>query len=113
MSFAQQNNVQHWDKIVFVIRTPNLNSKVNLPVNSELDIKILKILDDPHNVADIKQKVLAFLEVPNEPRSSIQIANIEYSITCNTTASSNTGQYSGSTATTAPPPNNPPPTMFK
>ena len=42
-AFAQSQNiicptkddVQHWDKIVFFIRTPDLASKVNLPVNSD------------------------------------------------------------------------------
>src|SRR5437868_3580837 len=72
-------NVQHWDKIVFSIMSPDLGTRVNLPVNSELDIKVL---DDPLKVADLKQKVLTFLNVPDEPRSSIQIANVEYSITC-------------------------------
>ena len=110
-AFAQSQNVvcptkdvQHWDKIVFFILTPDLAKKVNLPVNSELGIKVL---DDPHKVADIKQKVLTFLEVTNEPRSSIQIVNVEYSIICNS-PNSNTSQYSGSTST-AVPPNNPPP----
>ena len=109
-AFAQSQNVvcptkdvQHWDKIVFFIRTPDLASKVNLPANTELDIKVL---DDPHKVADIKQEVLTFLEVPNEPRSAIQIVNVEYSIICNS-PNSNTSQYSGSTPTA--PPNNPPP----
>ena len=111
-AFAQSQNiicptkddVQHWDKIVFFIRTPDLASKVNLPANTELDIKVL---DDPHKVADIKQEVLTFLEVPNEPKSAIQIVNVDYSIICNS-PNSNTSQYSGST-TTAVPPNNPPP----
>ncbi|MFZ0326859.1 MAG: hypothetical protein WAL66_06095, partial [Nitrososphaeraceae archaeon] len=109
-AFAQSQNVvcstkgvQHWDKIVFFIRTPDLASKVNLPANTELDIKAL---DDPHKVADIKQEVLTFLEVPNEPRSAIQIVNVEYSIICNS-PNSNTSQYSGSIPTA--PPNNPPP----
>ena len=109
-AFAQSQNVvcptkdvQHWDKIVFFIRTPDLASKVNLPANTELDIKAL---DDPHKVADIKQEVLTFLEVPNEPRSAVQIVNVEYSIICNS-PNSNTSQYSGSIPTA--PPNNPPP----
>jgi hypothetical protein len=70
-AFAQSQNgvcptkdVQHWDKIVFVIVNPDLASKTNLPANSELDIKVL---DDPHKVADIKQKVLTFLQLPDEP----------------------------------------------
>jgi hypothetical protein len=121
-AFAQSQNiicptkddVQHWDKIVFFIRTPDLASKVSLPVNSELDIKVL---DDPHKVADIKQRVLTFLNVPTELRSSIQIVNVEYSIICNI-PNSDTSQYSGSTSTsttttttstTTVPPNNPPP----
>ncbi len=114
-AFAQSQNgvcptkdAQHWDKIIFLIVNPDLAKRTNLPTNSELDIKVL---DDPHKVADIKQKVLDFLNVPNEPRSSIQIFNVEYSIICNTfNSNSETSTYSGSTSTTtAPPPNNPEP----
>jgi hypothetical protein len=111
-AFAQSQNivcptkdVQHWDKIVFLIVNPDLASKANLPANSELDIKVL---DDPHKLDDIKQKILDFLNVPNEPRSSIQIMNVEYSIICNT-SNSEASPYTGSTSTTAPPSNNPEP----
>ena len=47
-------NVQHWDKIIFVIKSPKLAAKVKLPVNTELDIKVR---DDPTKVAVLKQKV--------------------------------------------------------
>src|SRR5207245_2494375 len=63
-------NVQHWDKIVFSIMSPDLGNRVNLPVSSELNIKVL---DDPITVADLKQKLLTSLNVPDEPRTSIQI----------------------------------------
>ena len=74
-------NVQHWDKIVFFIRSPDLSKRVRLPMNTELDIKVL---DDPLKVADLKQKVLSFLKVPTEPRTSIQILDVRYAIICAT-----------------------------
>jgi hypothetical protein len=72
-------NIQHWDKIVFLIRSPELAQRVNLTANTELDIKVL---DDPLKVADLKQKVLTFLNVPDEPRDSIQILEVRYAIIC-------------------------------
>jgi hypothetical protein len=76
---CSQNNVQHWDKIIFAIIDPDLAKKVNLTANTELDIKVL---DDPHKVADIKQKVIDFLNVPNAPKKAIQILDVEYAIIC-------------------------------
>jgi hypothetical protein len=87
---------------IFILN-PDLASRTNLPANSELDIKVL---DDPHKVADINQNVLTFLQVPIEPRSSIQIVNVVYSIICNT-SNSDTSQYSRSTSTATLPSNNP------
>ena len=72
-------NVQHWDKIVFVIKSADLAKRLKLPANSELDIKVL---DDPTKVADLKKNVLNFLKVPNEPRSSIEILQIRYALIC-------------------------------
>jgi hypothetical protein len=72
-------NVQHWDKIIFAIKSPQLAAKVKLPLNTELDIKVL---DDPTKVADLKQKVLIFLKVPTEPRSSIDILEVRYAMIC-------------------------------
>ena len=72
-------NVQHWDKIVFYIASPDLARRLNLPMNTELDIKVL---DDPLKVADLKQKVLTFLNAPDELRSSIQILEVRYAIIC-------------------------------
>ena len=72
-------NVQHWDKIVFVIKSADLAKRLKLPANSELDIKVL---DDPTKVADLKKNVLNFLKVPNEPRSSIEILQVKYAMIC-------------------------------
>ena len=52
---------------------------VHLVPETEYDIKVL---DDPHKVADIKQKVLDFLNVPNEPRDSIHILEVGYAMIC-------------------------------
>ena len=80
-----ENNVQHWDKIVFMIMSPDLGRKVNLTAKTELDIKVL---DDPLKVADIKQKVLDFLKVPNAPRNAIQILDVNYAIICGSSSPS-------------------------
>jgi hypothetical protein len=80
-----ENNVQHWDKIVFMIISPDLGRKVNLTAKTELDIKVL---DDPLKVADIKQKVLDFLKVPNAPRDTIRILDVNYAIICASSAPS-------------------------
>jgi YVTN family beta-propeller protein len=82
-SICSEDNVKHWDKIVFDITDPNIAKKLNLTANTELDIKVL---DDPKKVADIKQKVLDFLKVPNENKSSIQILDVEYAVICEMSA---------------------------
>jgi YVTN family beta-propeller protein len=73
------DNIQHWDKIAFMITSPDLAQRVNLPANTELDIKVL---NDTSKAVDIKQKVLEFLKVPNEPKDTIQILGISYDIIC-------------------------------
>jgi hypothetical protein len=73
------SNVQHWDKIVFFIKSPTLAGRLHLVPETEYDIKVL---DDPHKVADIKQKVLDFLNIPNEPRDSIHILEVGYAMIC-------------------------------
>ena len=62
-------DVQHWDKIVFMITSPDIARRVNLTVNTELDIKVL---DDPHKVSDVKQKVLDFLKIPTVPKARLK-----------------------------------------
>lgn len=72
-------NVQHWDKVVFKIIRQNLANQLNLPYNSELDIKILT---KPDKVTDLKKKVLEQLGLSETQRSGIQILDISYSIVC-------------------------------
>lgn len=72
-------NVQHWDKIIFSIKSPELSQRLKIPANTELDIKVL---DDPTKIADLKQKVFNFLRVPNETRSAIDIIDVRYAIIC-------------------------------
>ena len=64
---------------------------------------------DPLKVADLKQKVLSFLKVPTEPRTSIQILvnGTEYSIICTSVPSNITQPPS-----TQPPSTHPPPTTL-
>jgi hypothetical protein len=72
-------NVQHWDKIVFKINSTELAKRLNLTAGTELDIKVL---DNPKEVADIKNKVLDFLGVRDAKRETIQILDVEYAIIC-------------------------------
>ena len=91
-----ESNIQHWDKIEFSIVSTTLAQRLNLSANSELDIKVL---DDPHKVADLKQKVLNFLLVPNAPKSAIKIIDVEYAIICGTSLPSNPPGVFGSLPT--------------
>jgi hypothetical protein len=78
-------NIQHWDKIIFEIKDRRLAEKLNLPEDSELDIKVI---DDPTKVADIKKKVLDFLKMPDDKpliinkTEDIKIIDVEYAIIC-------------------------------
>ena len=67
------------DKIAFKFVRQNLANQLNLPFNSELDIKILT---EPDGFTDIKKKVLDQLGVPETQRNAIQIVDISYSIVC-------------------------------
>jgi YVTN family beta-propeller protein len=73
------NNIQHWDNIHFMITSSDLAEKVKLPINTELDIKIL---NDPYKAEDLKQKVLEFFKVPNESKEGIKILDLNYDTIC-------------------------------
>ena len=72
-------NIQHWDNIRFMITSSDLAERVKLPVNTELDIKIL---NDPDKAEDLKHKVLEFFKVPNESKESIKIIELNYDTIC-------------------------------
>jgi hypothetical protein len=72
-------NLQHWDKIVFKIVSPQVAGRAGLPANTELDIKVI---DDPTKVADVKQTVLNFIKVPQAQKNSIEVVDMEYSTIC-------------------------------
>jgi hypothetical protein len=74
-----EENVQHWDKILFVIPNPQVAKRAHVPANTELDIKVL---DDPNKVADIKKKVIDFLKLQSSDKNAIKIVDIEYAIIC-------------------------------
>jgi archaellin len=78
-SVCPDKNVQHWDKILFMIRDPEIAMMANVSAQTELDIKVL---DDPHKVADVKQKVLDFLKLPVSAKRAIQILDVNYAIIC-------------------------------
>ena len=60
---CKQENIQHWDKIIFKINSTEFAKRLGLPYDSELDVKVL---DNPKEVADIKKKVFTFLGFPNK-----------------------------------------------
>ncbi|MGB8032264.1 MAG: hypothetical protein WCF03_00375 [Nitrososphaeraceae archaeon] len=72
-----------------MITSPDIARRVNLTANTELDIKVL---DDPHKVSDVKQKVLDFLMIPTAPKAALRIVGVDYAIICTTapSASANT-----------------------
>jgi hypothetical protein len=72
-------NVQHWDKVAFKIIRQNLANQLNLPYNSELDIKIL---EDRHGLTDLKKEILDHLGVPETQRNAIELVDIDYSTVC-------------------------------
>jgi YVTN family beta-propeller protein len=78
---CSKENQKHWDKIIFQITSENLTSTTNLPINSELDIKVQ---DSPVNVIDLKEKVIAFLNLTStqENRDAIDIIDVDYDIAC-------------------------------
>jgi YVTN family beta-propeller protein len=78
-SVCSQDNIQHWDKIIFTIRSIGLAQQLNLPVGTELEIKIV---DQPDNIVNIKEKILEFLKVPNEEEHSIDIIDVDYALIC-------------------------------
>jgi len=74
-------NQKHWDKIIFRITSPDIASTINLPLNSELDIKIQ---DSPLKVSDLKEKVITFLNLTSseENRNAIEIIDVDYDVVC-------------------------------
>ena len=74
-------NSKHWDKIIFKITSRALATTLNLPFNSELDIKIQ---DSPVDVVDIKNEIALFLNIPTttQNRNSLEIVDVDYDIVC-------------------------------
>lgn len=80
----------HVDKIIFII-TGTLQAAdpadqptlLNIPVNTELDIKVL---DNPRRVADLRGKVLTFLGAATHAanRGFIRIVDVDYAMVCPT-----------------------------
>jgi len=75
------NNLEHWDKIIFKVTSADIATKSDMPLNSELDIKVL---DNVNKVTDLKEKILDFIHLPdnNQTRNAIQIIGINYAIVC-------------------------------
>ena len=76
-----EENLKHWDKIIFKITSRALATTLNLPLNSELDIKIQ---DSPVDVVDIKNEIALFLNIPasTQNRNSLEVVDVDYDIAC-------------------------------
>ena len=74
-------STKHWDKIIFKIINQQVANKIQEPFNTELDIKVL---DNPKQVSDIKEKILNFLglSITSENRAALEIIDIDYTILC-------------------------------
>ncbi len=81
-------NAQHADKIIFKLSgnlpavDPAQQAALNaIPRNTELDIKVL---DNPKAVADLKAKILSFLNAIDNPdtRPFVTILSVQYAMVC-------------------------------
>ncbi|MGD9674249.1 MAG: VWA domain-containing protein [Candidatus Nitrosocosmicus sp.] len=81
LSSCSDENTQHWDKIVFKIKNAELAKALELSPNTELDIKVM---DEPSQVIDLKQKVFDFFGLHGQDASSdyIEIVDVEYATIC-------------------------------
>jgi YVTN family beta-propeller protein len=81
---CSEDNIQHWDKILFKIVSPELAAIVDNPVNTLFDIKVQ---NDPTKESLPQDKVLEFLKAPSGAfRNSIEIVDIDYAIVCASSA---------------------------
>jgi len=79
-TICPQANIQHWDKIVFKVNFPDIAMNANLPVGSELDIKIL---DNPKEVSYIRKgswNLYIFLTRPKPDKDLI--IGVDHTIIC-------------------------------
>ncbi len=74
-------NIQHWEKIDFIVISPDVAKKFNVSADTELNIKVLS---DPNSVEDMKKKVVDFSKVnaTESDKASIQIIGAQYSVIC-------------------------------
>jgi len=81
---CSEDNIQHWDKILFKVVSPELAAIVDRPVNTLFDIKVQ---NDPAKQSSPQDKVLEFLKAPSGAfRNSIEIVDIDYAIVCASSA---------------------------
>ncbi len=81
VGICPSENIQHWEKIDFIVISPDVAEKFNVSADTELNIKVLS---DPNSVEDMKQKVVAFSKVnaTESDKASIQIIGAQYSVIC-------------------------------
>lgn len=74
-------NIQHWEKIDFVVISPDVAKKFNVSADTELNIKVVS---DTNSIEDIKQKVIDFSKVnaTESDKASIQILGTNYDVIC-------------------------------
>src|SRR4051794_34560991 len=70
-------NIKHWEKIDFIILSPDVAKKLNVTANTELNIKVL---GNSNSVEDMKQKVVDFFQgkATLADKSAIQILGTNY-----------------------------------
>jgi hypothetical protein len=84
-----RENVQHWDKIVFEVGNDVVGDPAGgvVPPQPLVPGRVydIKVIDDPHTVADVTEKLIRFLQTQGyiivDP-SVLKITDVEYAIIC-------------------------------
>jgi len=101
-TICPQENVQHWDKIIFKVKLKGNENKIfntmMMPTVLEIGLTYdVKVLDDPETVAELERKVSSKLTdlgylvekklgnnitTQQVARTNIEIIDVEYAIAC-------------------------------
>ncbi len=81
VGICPSENIQHWEKIDFIVISPDVAKKFNVSADTELNIKVVS---DTNSIEDIKQKVINFSKVnaTESDNASIQILGTNYAVIC-------------------------------
>ncbi len=80
-TICPSKNIQHWEKIDFIILSPDVAKKLNVNANTELNVKIL---ENSSSIEDMKQKVVDSFQgkATVADKSAIQILGASYALIC-------------------------------